>query len=462
MGEPPEEPPAGPPEASPEGPGEELPEEPPGDLFSEPPEPPDELFETPAHGPLETPTGELFEEPSHGSLEAPTGELFEHPDDDDVAVHPTGELLGDLGEEVHSAAELAQRRAQERAQRRRAGRQRLLVLIAGVVVVVVIVVLVTSGGSGPKTTTTATSGSPLAAAGAGAGALAAGSSASALSGNILVADRNNGRLVVISPLGQTVWTDHILGPSDAYLSGSGRSIVVTQHGAFVVLVVGVKSRKIDFHYGHAGKPGTATNRLHDPQTAQLLSNGQLLIDDKSNCRILFIVAPHHHPVKTLGKPGNCVHNPPATFAYPDAAFPTSDGGLVVTELTPGWVDVLSKSDALLGAQRIAGLSAPYDANEYASGELIATSHSKPGAVEEFTSAGKVLWSYAPASGPGELDEPSLAQVLPNGDVLVSDSGNDRIVIISPQKKIVWQYGHTHKPGSAAGYLHTPDSAVLVP
>jgi hypothetical protein len=37
------------------------------------------------------------------------------------------------------------------------------------------------------------------------------------------------------------------------------------------------------------------------------------------------------------------------------------------------------------------------------------------------------------------------------------------VVIDPQTDtIIWQYGHTGHPGSKPGYLHTPDSAVLVP
>jgi DNA-binding beta-propeller fold protein YncE len=62
-----------------------------------------------------------------------------------------------------------------------------------------------------------------------------------------------------------------------------------------------------------------------------------------------------------------------------------------------------------------------------------------------------------------LRDPSLAQGLPDGDVLVCDSGNDRIVVIDRQTKaIVWQYGHTGVPGSRPGYLDAPDSATLVP
>ena len=73
------------------------------------------------------------------------------------------------------------------------------------------------------------------------------------------------------------------------------------------------------------------------------------------------------------------------------------------------------------------------------------------------------WSYEFNSGRGELKKPTMAIVLPDGDVMVADSGNDRVIIIDPtDNKIIWQYGHTGVPGRRVGYLHTPDSVALVP
>ena len=466
------EPPA--PEGSGHGFGEPPTPEGPGHRFSEPPageewrsryresteEPAGSSHEGPPdlHGLRDHPTGEL----SDDQLDHPTGEFFDDESPEDRAVSPPGDLLGDLGEEVHSTAELAQRRAQERAQRRRAGRQRLLVLIGGLVVVVVIIVLVVNGGSGTPTTTT-TSGNPLAATGTGAGHLLAGSSTSALAGNILVADRNNNRVVALTPQGRLVWTARLTGPSNAFPSSTGRSITVTQPGAFVVLQLAVADRKAFYRYGHSGHPGSSNDHLRDPATAQELSDGRLVIADKSNCRILFLTPPKHSPTTKLGTPGSCVHAPPKSLAYPDSVFPAVGGGIVVTELDPKWVDVLSATGTVVAMMQVPGLSAPDDAYEYSKDKLIATSHTHPGVVEEFNTADKVTWTYDPTSGAGELDRPSLAEVLPDGDVLVCDSGNDRVVVIDPQTDtIIWQYGHTGKPGSKPGYLHTPDSAVLVP
>ncbi|HXR28159.1 MAG TPA: hypothetical protein VN772_01180 [Solirubrobacteraceae bacterium] len=371
---------------------------------------------------------------------------------------------GSLEEHIHSPEELRQRRLEERAAHRRVGRQRLLALILSIVAVVVIVILVTSGGGGKKTPLKTVAVSAIGATGSGQGYLAAGSSATALPGNILVADRNNNRILAITPQGQVVWSHNLSGPSDAYPNSTARLIVVTEHGSFQVLVLSVARGRSDYHYGHAGHPGTGLNRLHDPSTGQLLPDGKLLIADKANCRILLVTRPSHHVVTQYGTTGQCVHKPPGNFGYPDGAFPTPGGGLVVTEETPPWIDLLSKTGALVKAFQVKGLlTAPYAANPTPGGDYIATDYARPGGVVEFDSSGTVKWSYAPKSGPGELSFPTLAIVLSNGNVLVSDARNNRVVVIDPStNQIVWQFGHTGKAGAANGFLHTPDSAVPVP
>jgi outer membrane protein assembly factor BamB len=368
-----------------------------------------------------------------------------------------------LEEYVHTPEELRQRRAEERAARRRVGRQRLLVLILGVIVLVVVIVIATSGGGGPKTSTGNSGVSKLlATGGAAGGSLQPGYSPSALPGNILVADENNKRVVAITPAGQIVWQTTLTEPSAAFPSTTAKSVLVTEHSHFEVLQVSVNNGKILYHYGRGGVSGSGADRLHDPNTAQFLANKRILIADKSNCRVLMVLPPSHHNVKALGHAGDCAHNPPHSLRYPTSAFPTPDGGLVVTEVDPGWVDLLSGTDTLVKAIKLPILTSPEGANETSSGDLIAVNHTHPGAVVEFTTAGKVLWTYDPKSGAGELYNPTLAEVLPDGNVLVSDSRNDRVIVIDQStKKIIWQYGYTGKPAAAGGYLHTPDSAVLV-
>jgi len=53
-----------------------------------------------------------------------------------------------------------------------------------------------------------------------------------------------------------------------------------------------------------------------------------------------------------------VTSPPFTFAFPDSAFATTGGDIVVTEQNPAWVDVFSKDGALVSAVQLSDFIAP--------------------------------------------------------------------------------------------------------
>jgi DNA-binding beta-propeller fold protein YncE len=136
----------------------------------------------------------------------------------------------------------------------------------------------------------------------------------------------------------------------------------------------------------------------------------------------------------------------------------------VTERRPAWIDVLSAAGRLTRAIALPKGSAPSDANAYGAAGLVVADRGDPGRIEEIDEiSGAVTWSYGPLSGPGRLDDPAEAEVLPDGDVLVVDSGNDRVIVIDARTKaIIWQYGHTARAGRQPGYLDDPGSATLVP
>jgi hypothetical protein len=368
--------------------------------------------------------------------------------------------------------DLAARRAHQRSEQRRAGQRRLLALIVGLIVLIIVIVVATSGGGSPVPRPPVTTGSAFAHAGTGPSHLAVDIDHSELTENILIADRNNDRLLSISPLGQTVKEMPQPEPSDGSLSSTGHSVFVTQHLQSVVLARRVDNGSIYYHYGHPGKFGSADGLLHDPQTAQETSSGQIAIADRGNCRVLFVTTSSQKPVQTWGTPHECVHHVtslPMTFAYPSSAFPASNGDIVVTEQNPAWVDILTKNQNLVSAVQLpAGFNSPVGANEYEPNHVIVVDRAHPGKIVEFdfNSSSNTLvpaWRYEVTKGAGELNDPSLARVLSNGDVLVADSGNDRVVVIDPaDNRIIWQYGHTHATGSSPGYLHTPDSVALVP
>ena len=77
--------------------------------------------------------------------------------------------------------------------------------------------------------------------------------------------------------------------------------------------------------------------------------------------------------------------------------------------------------------------------------------------------GKTVWQYGvfgkTGSGPNRLSTPVQCTWLPNSHVLITDQGNNRIIEVTLNKKIVWQY-----PGSntnPADQLNSPNSAELL-
>lgn len=78
----------------------------------------------------------------------------------------------------------------------------------------------------------------------------------------------------------------------------------------------------------------------------------------------------------------------------------------------------------------------------------------------------VTWSYGVPGKPGHTDgmlnTPDDAYKLPNGDVTVADIKNCRVIEISPDKKIVRQYGQTRICKNAPDFLNKPNGDTPLP
>jgi hypothetical protein len=81
-------------------------------------------------------------------------------------------------------------------------------------------------------------------------------------------------------------------------------------------------------------------------------------------------------------------------------------------------------------------------------------------------SGEIVWQYGKfgvtGSGPNELSSPVQDTYLPNGDVLITDQGNQRVIEVERRSKnIVWQYGMTGVSGRGPNQLNNPNSAELL-
>ena len=325
-----------------------------------------------------------------------------------------------------------------------------------------------SGGGGTGSGGQVLSGEPWLGPPRGRGHLTRHSDPAALPGDVLIADNHNNRLLVVDPQGRIRWQFPAPGdlargqkfrvPDDAFFSPDGKNIIATEEDDSVISVISIASHRITYRYGIPGRPGSSANHVSNPDDAMLLPGGDMLSADIKNCRILLVRPPAHRPARIIGQTSSvCWHDPPRRFGSPNGAFPMTNGKYLVTEINGSWVNAVSLSGHVSWSTHPPGVSYPSDTNEVYPGLYLTADYSTPGQVVEFTGSGQLRWRF------GGLDHPSLALPLPNGDILVNDDYNDRVIVIDPvSNRIVWQYGHTGVARSRPGYLNNPDGVDLTP
>jgi hypothetical protein len=280
-----------------------------------------------------------------------------------------------------------------------------------------------------------------------------------LPGYLLVADRNNNRVLLLSPSRRVVWQVKGLDePDDAFFTPGYRSVITNEEFADTLTEISLRSRRRVWSYGHSGSPGSSPGYLHAPDDAYRLADGVTTVADIANCRVVQLRR-NGTVLRVLG--GSCTHDPPRGFASPNGDTPLPDGGLLVTEIG-GWIDRLDRSGRLVWSVR-SPVAYPSDAQLLANGRILVCGFTTPGRVVELTRTGRVVWSFGSPSGVDRLDRPSLAIRLPNGLIAVNDDWRHRVILVDPRsRRIVWQYGHTDVAGSAPGYLDKPDGMDFLP
>jgi len=325
---------------------------------------------------------------------------------------------------------------------------------------------------GPPTPPRSAFGSPLDVAG---GSVSPGSVSAVAGGyfpgGLLIADRRNRRLIVVDDAGNILWRFPASGSQplaqtfaadDAFVSPDGKSIVASEEGKQVIVRIDIATQQIVWEYGTYGVAGSGPGQLSHPDDAYPLANGNILVADIRNCRILEI-APSKDIVQQWGTTGVCKDQPPTYLGHPNGDTPLPDGGMLVTEINRSRVVRLSATGDVVFDIHVP-VHYPSDAQLMPNGDVLVVDWYRPGAiviVDPTTDA--VVFRYRRRRGPGRLNHPSIALPLANGMIVVSDDQRDRVVVIDPAtKRIVWQYGHTGQPSAADGYLYVPDGLDVLP
>ncbi len=287
---------------------------------------------------------------------------------------------------------------------------------------------------------------------------------------LLVADRGNDRLLLLDDTDRIIWTypsDYAAAPpggfyfpDDAFFARKGTEIISNQEQNETIVVIAFPSGQVLWQYGHPRQPGTAPGYLHEPDDAYLLKNGQITVADAQACRVLFL-NPDKTVAQQIGTNDVCKHQPAGYLGSPNGDTPLADGNVLVSEINGQWVSEYTPKGQLAWTVHLP-VGYPSDPQQLGPDLYLLADYSHPGAIVEFNREGEVLYRYGPTSGLGELDKPSLTELLPSGVFMTNDDYRHRMVAVDPATQaLVWQYGVPDTPGTAPGMLNIPDGFDLL-
>jgi len=304
-----------------------------------------------------------------------------------------------------------------------------------------------------------------------AAAAAAGPSRFNQNGNILIADQFNNRVIEIDPSGNIVFqfgngpndlsAASIVGCNDAervgrYTLMAGTGIppntvpnCTDANGCPDNRVILVDRRgRIRWQYGKFGVAGAGRDELNTPVQATWLPNGDVLITDQANERVIE-VTPDRHIVWQYGTTGKS-GNGPNQLDNPNSAQLLDNGHvLIADENNNRAIEVEHDQDHSILATFTAGgtVSGVAFASRLPDGHTLLTDSNNSRAVE-VDSHDTVVWQYVTntEAGSNSAPLPTRAIRLRDGNTIISDQFNHRVIVVDMTGKIVAQYGNLNAPG----------------
>lgn len=288
-----------------------------------------------------------------------------------------------------------------------------------------------------------------------------------LPANIFITDGDNNRIIEVNPKGEIVWQyggklgsgpGELHDPNDVQILPN-KNLIVNDRQNDRVIEIDYRKKEVVWQYGQPGHPGFGPNQIYYPDEAFKLKDGNYLITDSGNHRVIIL-----SPAKQLlwqygvpGKPGN----QPGMLKNINDAEPQPNGNILITDEGNNRIVEVNRGGQIVWQMALPFTKFPSDVLRMEDGHLLAADYVTPGQVVEFDKNGKIIWQYGPKSGPEVLNHPSSVDKLSNGNYLVSDDWNHRIVVINPAGQIVWQFGEKGVPGADAHHLNRQSGVEAV-
>ena len=110
---------------------------------------------------------------------------------------------------------------------------------------------------------------------------------------------------------------------------------------------------------------------------------------------------------------------PSSMGSPNGDTPLPDGNLLISEINGSWVSEYTLTGKLVWTVQLP-IAYPSDPQQIGPDKYLIADYAAPGEILEFNRAGRILYRYHPAAGPGMLNHPSLTELLPSGVFMVND------------------------------------------
>jgi len=204
------------------------------------------------------------------------------------------------------------------------------------------------------------------------------------------------------------------------LSGTP-SVLITDQSNERIVEVRISDHAIIWQYGQNGVTGIGANQLNNPNSAELLTNGDILISDENNNRAI--------------------------------------------EVTHTTTSTIVHTYAMAGSVPFSGVAF---ASRLLNGRTLITD-SNNARIVETDESGAVFWQFFTnaRAGSNPTPLPTRAVRLAGGNTLISDQFNDQVIEVTTttSPSIVASYGTINTPGyspsTAMKFLNAPYSAYVI-
>jgi outer membrane protein assembly factor BamB len=225
------------------------------------------------------------------------------------------------------------------------------------------------------------------------------------------------RVIVVNQSGKIVWQFGTVGPGSPLnvpvfaIQLPNHNFLITDQSNERVIEVNRFTKKIVWQYGQTGVTGSGFDQLNNPNSAELLPNGHILIADENNNR----------------------------------AIEVTRSKKIVWQVGPE-----------------IGLNLVAFASRLPNGHTLITD-SGNNRIVEVTHGKQIVFDYPTNTEIGSNTNPlpTNAVQLKNGDISIADQFNHRALIIDRDKSIDFQYGMLNVAGNGPDQTNGPYTAFVI-